>query len=228
MRANIFLIAALLIFSGLNKAHSQQDIVVNEILQYMSQGEKTGLEVAILDAEPSDVESTWIKFMKRYKAKVTSSKKSVEIFADNATIPQISANTVDVYAIATKAPYGTKLSVFVDLGGAFVSSRDHEMAFAAFDRLLREYAHEEAVRVVEEELKEQESVMKDLQKELEGLLKDKDGYIKEIEKAKALIAQRESDIVNNEAAQETKRQQIAIQTEIIETVRQKRSQLNFR
>lgn len=228
MKNFTYLITAFLLFAGIGTSHAQQEIVINEILQYMSQGEKTGLEVAILDAEPSDVESTWIKFMKRYKAKVTSSKKSVEVFADNANIPQISANTVDVYAIATKAPYGTKLSVFVDLGGAFVSSRDHEAAFAAFERLLRDYAHEEAVRVVEEELKAQESVMKTLQKELESLLKDKDGYIKEIEKAKALIAQRESDIVNNEAAQETKRQQIAIQTEIIETVQQKRSQLNFR
>lgn len=81
--------------------------------------------------------------------------------------------------------------------------------------------------MVETELKAQEKVMKDLSKELETMIKDKDTYIKEIEKAKALIAQREIDIINNEKAQETKRQQIAIQDEIVKTVKQKRAQIDF-
>lgn len=205
----------------------RNEIVINEIIEYMSQGEKTGFEVAIVDADPKDVESSWIKYLKKYKAKVTSSKKSVEIFGDDANIPQISANTIDVYAIARKAEYGTKLSVFFDLGGAFISSQDHEVAFGSAEGFLRDFALSEAIRVVEDELKEQEKVFKELGKDLDGLIKDKDGYIKEIEKAKALIAQREQDIINNEAAQETKRQQISIQEEIVNTVKQKRSQLDY-
>ncbi len=59
------------------------------------------------------------------------------------------------------------------------------------------------------------------------MIKDNDSYIKEIEKAKALIAQREMDIINNEKAQETKRQQITIQEEIVKTVKQKRAQIDF-
>lgn len=215
------------LFLGFNTAQAQYEVVINEVLEYMSQGEKTGVEVAIVDAETKDVESTWVKFMKKYKAKVTNSKKSVEVFADNAKIPQISANTVDVYAIARKESYGTKLTVFVDLGGAFVSSQEHEAAFGALEGLVREFALGEAVRVVEAELKIQEKVMKDLGKDLSGLVKDKDGYIKEIEKAKALIAQREIDIANNEKAQDTKRQQIEIQEEIVKTVKKKRSTIDY-
>jgi len=212
---------------GWNNVSAQNEIIINEVMEYMSKGEKTGYEVAILDAEPKNVEATWMKIMKKYKAKVTNSKKSVEIFADNAVIPNISANSVDIYAIASKASYGTRLTVFVDLGGSFISSQDHEVAFGAFENFLRDVAHQEAVRVVDGELKLQSSVMKDLQKELESLLKSKDNYLKDIEKAKTLIAQREANVVDNEAAQETKRQQIEIQKEIIETIQQKRTELEY-
>ncbi len=220
-------ILSFLLFFGILTVNAQQKVVINEVLEYMSQGEKTGIEIAIVDALPDDVESSFVKFMKKYKGKAVTSKKSVEIFIDNALIPQMSANTVDVYAIARKADYGTKLSVFVDLGGAFVSSQEHEIAFGSLEALGREFALSEAVRIVEAELKEQEKVMKDLSKELENMIKDKDSYIKEIEKAKALIAQREMDIINNEKAQETKRQQITIQEEIVKTVKQKRAQIDF-
>ena len=217
-----------LTFVAFNPIQAQNDIIINEIIEYMSKGEQTGYEIAILDAEPKDVETTWIKLMKKYKAKVINSKKSVEVFADNANIPQISDNTIDIYAIATKASYGTRLTVFVDLGGSFISSQDHPDAYAAMENFLKEYGLSEAVRVVEAELKAQEEILKDLNKELTNLVKDKDGYTKEIEKAKALIAQREEDIANNIKSQDTKRAQIEIQQEIIETVKQKRQELDYR
>ncbi len=157
-------ILSFLLFFGILTVNAQQKVVINEVLEYMSQGEKTGIEIAIVDALPDDVESSFVKFMKKYKGKAVTSKKSVEIFIDNALIPQMSANTVDVYAIARKADYGTKLSVFVDLGGAFVSSQEHEIAFGSLEALGREFALSEAVRIVEAELKEKEKVMKDLSK----------------------------------------------------------------
>ena len=63
---------------------------------------------------------------------------------------------------------------------------------------------------------------KKLEDEFKTLQKDKDSYIKEIEKAKALIAQREADIAKNEQDQATKTQQIDIQKQIVETVKQKK------
>jgi hypothetical protein len=228
MKKLSFLFLTAFMTLGLFNLQAQQDIIVNEIMEYMSQGEKTGFEVAILDAEPKDVETSWMKLMKKYKAKVVNSKKSVEIFSDNAMIPQVSANTVDIYSIASKTSYGTRLAVFVDLGGAFISSQDHEVAFGTFEQFLRDFAHEEAIRVVEEELKTQQNILKGLNKELDAFVKDKDGYVKEIEKAKALIAQRELDIENNIKAQDTKRAQITIQEEIIQTVQQKRTELDHK
>ena len=102
------------LISGLS-ANGQTEIVINEIREYMSQGEQTGFQAAIVNVDPSDVESGWKKFMKKHKAKVKSSRKSVEIFADNAVMKEVSDNTVDVYSIVRPASYGTELLVFVDL-----------------------------------------------------------------------------------------------------------------
>ncbi len=49
----------------------------------------------------------------------------------------------------------------------------------------------------------------------------------EIEKAKVLIAERETAIIDNVKAQETKRQQIEIQNEIIKTISDKRRKLDL-
>jgi hypothetical protein len=212
----------------INAAQAQREIIINEVREYMSQGDQTGFEIAILDADPRDVENTWMRIMKKQKAKITNSKKSVEIFADNANIPRVSQQPIDIYAIASKVSYGTRLTVFVDLGASFISSIEHPEAYSAMESFLKDVGHQEAVRVVEEELKAQEAVLKELNKELNSFIRLKDGYTKDIEKAQALIHQREMDIENNIKSQETKRAQITIQEEIIETVRQKRTELDKR
>lgn len=221
----LFAMTAML-FIGLD-AQAQREIVIHEIVEYMSQGEQPGFEIALVDAVPDDVESSVVKFLKKHKAKVTNSRKSVEIFGDNAKFPTISPNTVDVYAIALKADYGTRLLFFFDLGGAFLNASDHDAEFAASQILLREFGLSEAVRVNEEEMKAQEKIMKELKKDLDNLVKDKEGYIADIEKAKALIAEKEKEIAENEAKQDTKRQEIDIQDEIIKLIKTKRAEIPY-
>lgn len=58
-------------------------------------------------------------------------------------------------------------------------------------------------------------------------MKNKADYVKDIEKAKALIQQREADIAKNDADQAAKQQQISLQQQIIETVKTKRASLNY-
>lgn len=69
-------ILTFLLFVGMNTANAQYKVVINEVLEYMSQGEKTGIEVALVDAVPADVEEYFIRFMKKYKGKALSSKKN--------------------------------------------------------------------------------------------------------------------------------------------------------
>ena len=93
------------------------------------------------------------------------------------------------------------------------------------EALLKKFSQDQALQMVETQLSEEEKIAKNLNKEYETLKKDKDSYIKEIEKAKAVIQQRELDIKKNDADQLAKQQQINLQNQIIETVKQKRNTL---
>jgi chromosome segregation ATPase len=80
---------------------------------------------------------------------------------------------------------------------------------------------------IQEQIKLEEKNLSNLEKELNTLFRDKDSYIKEIEKAKALIAQREQDILNNEDNQTKKTGQIEIQKEIISTIKSKLREFEY-
>jgi hypothetical protein len=191
----------------------------------MSRGEQTGFEVPIASGKPDLVKSNFEKWLKKYKAKVTSSSKSPEIFGDNADIKVVSQNTVDIYATAVPDANGAKLYVYVDLGGAFISSASYPQQYTAMEALLKQFSKDQALGMVESQLAEEEKTLKTLNKDYETLKKDKDGYVKEIEKAKALIQQREQDITKNDADQAAKLGQINLQNQILETVKQKRNSL---
>jgi hypothetical protein len=95
------------------------------------------------------------------------------------------------------------------------------------EAVLKKFARDLAIDVTEDQQKSEEKVLKGLTGDLKDLVKKKADYIKDIEKAKALIQEREQDIIKNDADQVTKQQQITIQQQIIETVKTKRSSLNY-
>lgn len=206
---------------------AQSKIVINEIYQYMSKGQQTGLEVMIPEATPERTNAEFQKLMKKYKAKVLADKKTSDVFVDNALIPEMSENTVDMYYITSPIQNGTKMTIYVDLGGAFISSSNHPRAYGAMENLLRKFGLDVAKLTINDHIKQEEKNLIVLEKELGILVKDKDTYIKEIEKAKALIIQREQDIVNNEDNQTRKNGQIEIQREIINTVKSKLLEFDF-
>ena len=95
------------------------------------------------------------------------------------------------------------------------------------EAVLKKFARDLAIDVTEDQQKSEEKVLKGLTGDLKDLVKKKADYIKDIEKAKALIQEREQDIIKNDADQSTKQQQITIQQQIIETVKTKRASLNY-
>ena len=78
---SLFITVAVLLLN-IHAAQAQREIIINEVREYMSQGDQTGFEIAILDAEPRDVENTWIRIMKKQKAKVTKSSVSSAVTPD--------------------------------------------------------------------------------------------------------------------------------------------------
>ena len=123
IKKQILTIAFFAFMSVAFNSNAQQTFVVNEIYAYMSKGQNTGFEIPLQDAKPEDAINSFKKFISKYKGKfVSPSKKSPEGFIDNALIKEVSANTVDMYFTSQATEYGSKLIVFVDLGGAFLGS----------------------------------------------------------------------------------------------------------
>lgn len=220
-----FLIVVCLISFSVAKAQTQ--FTTNEVRQFMNKGEQNGIEVYLNGTKPEDAKDALSKWGKKYKAKVVVDKKSPEIFIDNAQIPTVSANSVDIYAVVIPADNGSKVIFYTDLGGAFISSAAYGSQYAAMEAAIKKFAKDQAIVVTDDLLKTEEKTLKNLNGDLKDLTGKKADYLKDIEKAKALIQQREQDITKNDADQTAKQQQISLQQQIIETVKAKRSSLNY-
>lgn len=226
---NIFKTSFLIVvcFFSFSIAKAQTQFTTNEVRQFMSKGEQNGIEIYLNGTKPEDAKDALSKWGKKYKAKVVVDKKSPEIFIDNAQIPTVSANTLDIYAVVTPADNGSKVTFYTDLGGAFISSAAYGTQYAAMEAAIKKFAKDQAIVVTDDLLKTEEKTLKTLNGDLKDLTGKKTDYLKDIEKAKALIQQREQDITKNDADQTAKQQQISLQQQIIETVKAKRSSLNY-
>ena len=213
----------MLIFST---TQAQSQFTTNEVRQFMSKGEQNGIEIVLNGTKLEDAKDAIEKWGKKMKAKIVLDKKNPEIFIDNAQLPTVSANVLDMYAVVTPVDNGSKVTVYTDLGGAFVSSAAYGTQYAGLEAALKKFAKDQAIVVVEDQQKAEEKILKTLNGNLKDLTKDKADYLKDIEKAKALIQQREQDIIKNDADQAAKQQQISLQQQIIETVKTKRATLN--
>lgn len=214
-----------LIVFAINFSIAQTTFVTNEVRQYMSKGEQNGIEIILNGTNVNDVKDALKKWSKKKGGKYNSSKKSTEIFIDDAKLPLVSANTIDIYAIIVPVEKGSKLIVFSDLGGAFITSYAYASQYAAMDAEIKEFAQSLALENVSDQLKTEEKFLKTINKDLKKLQKEKEKSIKEIEKAKKTIAENESDIIKNDADQTAKQQQISLQQQIIETIKSKKSSL---
>ncbi len=204
---------------------AQSNFTTNEVRQFMSKGEQNGIEIILNGTNTNAAKDGLKKLAKKYKAKVVSEKKSPEILLDNAQISTVSANTVDIYVILTPITNGTKATFFTDLGGAFITSSAYGTQYSAMDAAVREFAQNQALTSVSDQLKSEEKLLKTMNKELSSLQKTKSKTLKKIEEAKQSIIKMEQEIVKNDADQAAKQQQISLQQQIIETVKSKRSSL---
>ena len=213
-------------FFTISLVQAQSQFVTNEVRQFMSKGEQNGIEFILNGTKQEDAKDAVEKWAKKMKAKVVRDKKNPEIFIDNAQMPSVSANVVDMYAIVSPIENGSKVTIYTDLGGAFVSSAAYGTQYTALETAMKLFAKDQAIHVVEAQQKAEEKVLKNLNGDLKDLKGKKEDYLKDIEKAKSTIQQREQDIIKNYAEQQAKQQQISIQQQILETVKAKRTTLN--
>lgn len=198
---------------------------VEEAQKPMSTGVENSLSIIIPGAKAKTVEKLWKKQLKSYKAKTKKMRKTKELFTDDAAIPQLSSNDVDVYAKVVETSDEVLFSVWFDLGGGFLSSETHPEKYGEAEKMLLLFALEVSKTVIKGELDNEQDVLKKYGKQLTKLEKEKARLLKDIENYKAKIKAAEAAVEQNEANQENKKQDIENQTGKVETVKKKLEEL---
>ena len=189
----------------------------------MSLGTNNGFSVKLPGTDKKDVIKAWEKYLKEYKGKTKTDKKTDEIVSNNANIKKINGdNTVDIYAKVTEdGKESNTLSVWFNLGGAFLSSQAHGDKAKEAQAMLSAFALSVSRTMIEEQLKEEQKKMKKEEGTLKDLEKDKKGLEKDIEDWKKKIAKAEGEIKTNEEKQKTQTAAIATQGEVVKEVSKK-------
>jgi len=195
-----------------------QKTKVQESTEKIAGGKNNTLVVWIRESNKKDVEKEWVSLMKKNKAKVSSKK---EIFADDAVLPLISSNTVDVYAIIEQKDNDVKLIVAFDLGGAFLNSKEHSAQFKAAERMIYDFAVEISKQSVQNSIAAEQKKMSDLEKKKDNLEKDTKKKEKEIEDYKKKIEDNEKDIKKNSSDAESLDKEMKEQKSVIEALEKK-------
>ncbi len=200
---------------------------IQENIQSFSKGSHNALSMELPKTNLKDTQKAWEKFAsKNLKGKTKFDKKSGECFTDNAIMKSMSNNDFDVYARVTASGANTIITIWYDLGGAYLTSDQHPTEFKAMEKMMYTFALSVSRDILEDQIKDEEKALKKLEGDLKKLGKDKEGYEKDIEKAKATIIERESNIDQNIVDQENKKGEIKAQQGVIETLKQKVSDLN--
>ncbi len=198
--------------------------LVREGERSMSQGSKNSLTLDLPKTTAKFAEKLWKDYAKQFKGDTKKDKKSEEWFTDNAMIAGIGgANTVDMYAKFTESGDVTTLGLWIDLGGAYVGSKDFKDKYGEAEKILADFSQIVQREQTKIQLEEQTDGLKKLEKQQRGLEKDKQGLLDDIENWKKKIAKAESDIVTNGKNQEDTKQKIENQKKLVEEIQKKLS-----
>ena len=196
---------------------------IYEFAGSMSQGNNTAINLSINNASASLVSNTWKAFVKDdLKGRAKYLRREKEYFTDDIDIIGLGkGNTVDLYATVEEKGNATSFTLWVDLGGAYLSKSTHPDRFKEAEEILMRFGLEIERAKVRLELEGEEKELRGLEKELDKLVKDNEKYHKIIERAEKQIEEAKADIVKNIQDQELGNERISKQKLVIDSVKTK-------
>ena len=197
---------------------------VKEGERIMSQGSKNSLSIDLPKTPAKFAIRSWKDYVKQYKGKLDSKKD--EWFLDNAVMPMIGgANTVDVYSTFVESGESTTVTVWFDLGGAYVNSSEFRDKYDEAEKIVLKYALQVAHDQTAIQLKDAQDDMKKMERNQRGLEKDNKNLHDDIENYKAKIAKAEANVEKNLKDQEDSRVKIEVQKKLLADIQAKMDSL---
>jgi len=200
-----FFLSALVCLFSLSFATAQVKTTLKEEVRANSKGSFPALVLIIPNTTGDKVRDTWESFVKNYKGKTNYSKKDKEVFSDDATIKEMSENTVDIYArIDENAEKGSELTVWFNLGAIYLSQKEFPKQFDVARKILEKFSDKLSADMLEDLLKEEEKALKKLEEDYKDLEKDEEKRKKDIVDYKETIRKMEENIKKAEEDIKTK------------------------
>ncbi len=215
------------VFFAQTTAKGESSSLVNEGERVMSQGNKNSLAVNLTKTNAKFAEKMWKDFTKQYKGDYKRDKKNDEYFTDNANIASVGGgNTVDLFMKFAESGENTTATLWIDLGGAFINSKDFKDKYAEAEKLMAEYALKVAREQTQIQLKEQQDALKDAEKQQKKLEDKHKSLLQDIEDWKKKIAKAEQDVIANQKGQDDTKVKIETQKKVVDEVQKKLNSLN--
>lgn len=190
----------------------------------MSLGNQPAFVLDMNEINEKDAANYWQDYMKEY-GKIKKNRKADEYYSEGIDIPLVSDKKLDLYSKVEDLKGNSRLYVWIDNGGAFVSESTDPGTTNTAKTFLNDFAVYAEKLHVEELIKMEENQLKDLEKDLKGLEKDKEKFEKTIEKAKETIAENEKSIEENIVSQENKVTEIDDQKNYIIKIKERLAQV---
>lgn len=195
---------ALIIMGG--ALNGQKPISVTDDSVSFKAGKYPGVVVTIPEFNFERAQKHWIKDLQDgTKSKVVNENGEMTIFGAN--LKKVSPNPVNIYSKFINRDTILLLAVAVELGkDKYVERANGENELTEVKVYMRQFAKDEYVDAVKDELSEKNKALKDLQNELESLQSKNLKIHKSIESNKTDISETETNItmLNNEADKLTK------------------------
>lgn len=195
---------------------SQAEIKLSEEIQSFALGSKNCIVVNIPYGNKDIVEKELKNEMKDWGGKYNSNGN--EFFTVQSTVKFMGDKPFDaVVKIISTEENNFKIAFAIDLGGAYMNSREHRDQFSAMSEQIKKFAKTTATKCIEKELDTNKDFLSDMEKVQRGLEKDKKDLEGDIESYKKKIAEAEQKIKENEQTQEKQKEAIKTQKSKVET-----------
>ncbi|WPR72182.1 hypothetical protein SLW70_03310 [Flavobacterium sp. NG2] len=202
-----------------------QDFTTMSVRKTMSQGTQPGIEIFIPKVSEDHIEDAIDEITKPYKGKTRKVKRSDEFYLDNASIGEISPNTIDIHQLLEKKDDGYNYTAYFNLGGVFLDNAYSPEKFAYANEIVKRIALKASELRMDEILKEEDKILRKLEDDKEDLSKDNEKASKDIEKAKDLVAKKEREIEENLKMIESKTADIESQRQKVDALQNERASL---
>lgn len=134
--------------------------------------------------------------------------------------------TFDVYArYEKKNDNPVSVSFAIDLGGAFLNSRDHSAQYELFKKSIESFGRSCVSNYINSLLEKETKILKGLEKDQKELEEDKSDLEKEIEDYRKRIDDNLKKIDDNKANQEKKKDEIKNQSNKIQEIEKKKKDI---